>query len=697
MLGRCCICERKVRLINLKGFNSSTGATLWEYGLAGMYALHYGIDRISAVTHDDTITTPTKYGIWAGEGYFFQTSARTGGSLPALYDETLSLVTINGVTGAETSRSLLSDWYTEVPGSGGNSVTTMNVRLYQGTIGDPQVAGLSGGNVAFLGHIEPSVIWSDRTNNTATKTYRLCPHTQSEGKVYFLTKTSSQTITVNYNDTAASIQAAFAAVGDVVSATATGGPWPLMAVSLTVTWSAATGDIQGLKRDSYATVGTSPNTAQRKTQSLAFTASPSTGLVLNTLGYRLGAGNTTAISDLMPVEFPSSHIVVKPPTDGAASPTPYIVAGDSNRVGILGANTLECWDASPTGVNAWNRSWALWLNVTPVGGLGYKATALQCQDATFSISVPRAGYYGGTYSGATIPTSAPTPSHWDNDDISTSTTQGINLAAHVARDGDTAYRWCATPRRLSTGQTFYFQGIEHSDDTTRLQLSGALFGVSSTKLFGISSGSDIVGGSTPESAGTTNVLTSGTLSGTIATFKRIVFYWPGRWLKPDTEFRFTFFPSASVPISTAWMSWPGSAAGMETAIIDLFGENTEGVRSNVVVWPFGSPPSLDNADFSELQQNLDILFSVSPRNNNPFGFIPADAINTKTQIELRNIETMNQGDLTSWSATDGAVQWSRFFGYATHPFTEVDYPVRPAKAWYRGSYVWAAGGPVNPE
>ena len=136
---------------------------------------------------------------------------------------------------------------------------------------------------------------------------------------------------------------------------------------------------------------------------------------------------------------------------------------------------------------------------------------------------------------------------------------------------------------------------------------------------------------------------------------------------------------------------------MKTALINLFGENTEGVRSNVVVWPFGAPPALDNADFSELQQNLDILFSVSPRNNNPFGFIPSDAVNTKTQIELRNTEYMNQGDLTCWDAADGAVQWSRYFGFATHPFTELDYPVRPAKAWYRGDYVWAAGGPVNPE
>jgi hypothetical protein len=693
MLGRCCICERTVKLVNLKGFDAADGSTLWEYGLASMYCLRYGANEFLAIKHDATITA-NKFGVWAQETVFLEIPPRIAGALPALYAETLTVVKIDATDGTEISSTALDDWYAETGESSSQSVRMMNARLSQGTIGEPFVAALSGGKMAFLGRIEPAVIWDDRTDNDATKSYRLLPHTQSEGKVYFLTKTNRQTITCDYNDTAAEIETAFEAVADVVSATATGGPWPLVAIDLTVTWSAATGDIQGIKRDSTVTLGTPPATSARPVASTAFTIDPATGLLVNTCGHRLGRGNSSAISDLMPSPLPGTNITLYPPRLGAER----IIAADSNLVGLQSTQneTVECWDASPAGANGWTRSWALYRN-TPVVGLSNMAT-LQCQNASFSLTVPRQSYDGTTYTGATIPTSAATPAHWDNDRVSTSTANTARLTGHVARDGNTAFRWCDARRRLSTGQIFYFAGIEHSDTTTDLALGvSQMFGVSSTRLFVISSGNDQTGGASPVAVRTTNVLTTGTLAGSLATFRKLVWYWPGTWYKPNTEFRFTFFPGGGASISTAWVAWPSSAAGIATALTNLFGENTEGVYSNVQVWPTGAPGGLDNTSYSELQQNIDILFAVRPANDNPFGHVPAQYINTSARIEVRYAQTMTQGDLTAFDAADGDIVWSRYFGYATNPTTSVDYPVRPLYAWYRGDYVWAAGGPINAE
>lgn len=693
MLGRCCICERTVKLVNLKGFDAADGSTLWEYGLAGMYCLQYGADQFFAIKHDATITA-NKFGIWAQETTFFEIPVRIGGSLPAVYAETLTVVTIDASDGTEADSSTLEDWYTEPDQSTATFARMMNARLAQGTVGEPFTAGLSGGKMAFIGRIEPAVVWDDRTDNDATKSYRLLPHTQSEGKVYVLTKTNRQTITVDYNDTAAEIVTAFQAVGDVVSATATGGPWPLVGIDLTVTWSAATGDIQGLKRDSTVVVGTAPATASRPVASTAFSVDPATGLLYNTCGHRLGRGNNTAIANLMPQAGPSGNIELAPPRIGAD----LVVAANDNLVGLQSQQnqTIECWDASTAGVNGWSRSWALFRN-TPIVGVTNMA-GLQCQNSVFSMTVPRQSYNGTTYAGATVPTSAATPSHWDNDRITTSTTGTERLADHVARSGDTAYRWCRTPRRLSTGQTFWFEGIEHSNASADLNLGvSRLFGVTSTRLYAVSTGNNQTGSATPVVASGVVTLTTGTLAGSLATFRQLVFYWPGTWYKPNTEFRFTFYPGGGSSVATAWIAWPSSEAGVETALTNLFGENTEGVFNNVNVWPTGAPSALDNTDYSLLQQNISIRFAVRPQNNNPFGHVPSVFINTQARIEVRYAQTMTQGDLTAFDAADGDVVWSRYYGDYTDPISSQVRQIRPAAAWYRGDYVWAAGGPVDPE
>jgi hypothetical protein len=693
MLGRCCICERTVKLINLKGFDAADGSTLWEDGLAGMYCLQYGADQFFAIKHDETITA-NKFGIWAQEGSFFEIPIRIGGSLPAVYAQTLTVVTIDASDGTEADSSTLADWYTEPDQSTATFARMMNARLAQGTVGEPFTAGLSGGKMAFIGRIEPSVIWDDRTDNDATKSYRLLPHTQSEGKVYFLTKTNRQTIAVDYNDTAAEIVTAFEAVGDVVAATATGGPWPLVGIDLTVTWSAATGDIQGLKRDSTVVVGTPPATASRPVASTAFSVDPATGLLYNTCGHRLGKGDNTAIANLMPQAGPIGNIDLAPPRIGAD----LVVAANDNLVGLQSQQnqTIECWDASTAGVNNWYRSWALFRN-TPIVGVTNMA-GLQCQNSVFSMAVPRQSYNGTTYAGATVPTSAATPSHWDNDRITTSTVGTERMADHVARSGNTAYRWCRTPRRLTTGQTFWFEGIEHSDASTDLNLGvSRIFGVTSTRLYAVSTGNNQTGSATPVVASGVVTLTTGTLAGSIATFRQLVFYWPGAWCKPNTEFRFTFYPGGGSSISTAWIAWPSSEAGVETALTNLFGENTEGAYNNVNVWPTGAPAALDNTDYSLLQQNISIRFAVRPQSDNPFGHVPSVFINTQARIEVRYAQTMTQGDLTAFDAADGDVIWSRYYGDYTDPVSSQVRQIRPAAAWYRGDYVWAAGGPVDPE
>jgi len=103
----------------------------------------------------------------------------------------------------------------------------------------------------IVGERTPSIEFVDYSSNTATKEYILHAHGLIGGNVYLKTRTSNETITIPYNSDASAVESLFEATSDCVSATATGGPWPLLPIAIEVEWSARGGDVSAI-----ATTGT---------------------------------------------------------------------------------------------------------------------------------------------------------------------------------------------------------------------------------------------------------------------------------------------------------------------------------------------------------------------------------------------------------------------------------------------------------
>jgi len=95
--------------------------------------------------------------------------------------------------------------------------------------------GLSGGNMIISGHVPIQIELTDYASNSVTKTYVFHPHTSTAGTLTLKTRVSDQTITWAYNASAATVKTAIESVGDVASATVTGGPWPFAALNVSVT------------------------------------------------------------------------------------------------------------------------------------------------------------------------------------------------------------------------------------------------------------------------------------------------------------------------------------------------------------------------------------------------------------------------------------------------------------------------------
>jgi len=184
----------------------------------------------------------------------------------------------------------------------------------------------------------------------------------------------------------------------------------------------------------------------------------------------------------------------------------------------------------------------------------------------------------------------------------------------------------------------------------------------------------------------------------------------GLRLTQDSEFRFRFIGAlAPLVIYTDWLSWDATAAEIKTALINLFGENTEGVSSNVVVNIFGDPPALDNTTgLIDRGLRLDFLGQAAP--TNPFGFISPSYLYKRTirvpiggtnyttttgcKIEIRNSDHVATGSMMAWSASDASAVWGREWGIQLGGATVIGVP---EKAWTRGDFVYAYGRLVESE
>jgi len=244
-----CGCCRQLKAVTIKGIDKLDGTTVWEYGPGSFWRHHYSIDEISGVVPNLSATL-NKYAIVAA-GYpaFNNCGNRNSGTLSANVCEALSLVKLDSLDGTTIESATLTGMFCD-------GVEDTSVDIVDGiTINN--AAALSGGDYVIVGERLPFIEFVDFTSNTATKEYILHAHGQQAGNVYLKTRTSSETITIPQNATAAEVETLCEATSDCVSATATGGPWPLLPIMIELEWSASSGDISAISATaSYSVTGT---------------------------------------------------------------------------------------------------------------------------------------------------------------------------------------------------------------------------------------------------------------------------------------------------------------------------------------------------------------------------------------------------------------------------------------------------------
>lgn len=233
-----CTCTKRHRAVTIKGIDKTDGETIWEYGPGAFWRHHYGADAISGLVPNLSATLDT-YAMAAGDYPAFNaTHNRNTSSIIPNAVEGITITKLNSIDGTVIESAILKGFFlsdvTETSYSAGFGITINNA------------AALSGGDYVIVGQRLPFIEFVDYSSNTANKEYILHAHGQQAGNVYLKTRTSSETITIPFDSDAAAVEALFEATSDCVSATATGGPWPLNAIEIEVEWSAGSGDISGI-------------------------------------------------------------------------------------------------------------------------------------------------------------------------------------------------------------------------------------------------------------------------------------------------------------------------------------------------------------------------------------------------------------------------------------------------------------------
>lgn len=235
MMQLACSCCRQISAVTIKGIDKTDGTTVWEYGPGSYWRHHYGADVISGVVPNLSATL-NKYAIGAGAYPTYNaTGNRNTATLAANCAEALTVTKLNSLDGTVIESATLTGFFCDVIGS-------TFVGMMTG-LSITNAAALSGGDYVIVGERLPFIEFVDYSSNTVNKEYILHAHGQQAGNVYLKTRTSSETITIPYNSTAAAVETLFEATADCISATATGGPWPLLPISIDVEWSVSGGDI----------------------------------------------------------------------------------------------------------------------------------------------------------------------------------------------------------------------------------------------------------------------------------------------------------------------------------------------------------------------------------------------------------------------------------------------------------------------
>lgn len=752
LVGRCCRCKGDNRPVTLKAFAMTDGSTEWEYGPGSWWRHHYGADEISGLV-PDLDATPNAYVLSpfaAGsfqEGVWVDRNGRVSGAIGANASESLTLTKLDSLDGSVIESATLDGWFLSGITIGGWTNVT-------GTI--VETAALSGGDFLIVGWRPPCVEYVDYTTDTANKEYILHAHTQQAGNVYFRTWTSNETITLAYNATAADVAAAFLATADCTAATATGGPWPHRKIELSVTWSAASGDIRSIKVDATYTASTagtctwdwltvtvppnpptdqwvlntdncaigttatppagngnpgdtaipgtctggSPATGTRSVRGWMAAYNTGTGLISNSVGYVFGRDNTT------PTRLMTGSQSIPSNTTPARLQGWQVLPAAENRIVCLterlnAGNTVEAWNV---GAN-WAREWQYFLNTDLGTLLGFSA-ALECVESdTALLTFANRTFGANTRCACSIVVDTNTRTELSSSVVSTNAAGNSFVANQIFRDGSGTDRlvydyeaFYQSPHYPSIQYRYRNLGSEVYTGADELLLGVELvriYGWTSTRIFAESTGA---------------VTAAGVYAGppsrtppTIASTNARAYLW--RWdvwrgrSGSAQDFRFVFLGDFSnINKTTGWIAWTADKATIKAAIDAVFDANTGGVTDNVVIYPFGDYADvLSSSGESLLERGLQIRFAGSA---NAAGRLekyihPTYLEINKIRIEFQDVTDFTARGIAAWSATDGSNVWSRTWGSKDGVTKTVPGTGYTRNRWVRGSLVYAYGELVD--
>lgn len=741
-LGRCCRCAGKARAVTLKGIDITDGTTVWNYGPGSFWRHHYGLDAISGLVPNLSATLD-KYIIAAESGTSAASSGlRSGAGLAANAVEALTITKLDSTDGTVIESATLEGVFANLVNAYGYSFINGHVIT--------DAAALSGGDYVAVCKRVPVIEFDSFTSNTASKTYILHAHSQREGNVLVRTRTSDELITIPWNSSAAAVETLFEATADCTAATVSGGPWPLRKIQVDVTWSVSSGDIKSIATSGTYTAGggvgtgscswtwdamfstwnatdlcttgspggmptrsgaydgetvagvcTITGTTTRSVDGTAVSYSTSTGLMQSAVGYEFGRNDTVTPAKLL------VKTGTLPTWTAAATLKPLAMAAADNDVVVVipvadqteASSTVEAW----TVADPWIQNWQKWTNTATARG---RVGVLNVQANTACVSFPKITATGGARAAATIDVATETITEYEQTVVSASTANTNNSAESYLSDGsatemtvveyDLAYRDAAYP---NIGFQNHFEGSEVCIDgdewlfgTSVLQQGGSsnsAIGTDSTQFYAVSyPGTAGVNYGPPERTPPVE-----------ANDSREYYWWfylPLHTIyETGTQWRFRFQGSSSTQY-TSWLNWYCTGGDIEAAVIATFGENTGGVVSNAEAFPFGVPSSIGNANFSPLEQGLDIIFRAAGNANGvALGYIPAGFTSlNRVTIEFQNISQPNILGFGAWSRTDGSIVWQRTFGSTASPAKTY---ATPRQGWLKGAFLYVAGDLVDAE
>lgn len=680
-LGRCCQCGDvvKPRLVNFKCFDKTDGSIVWEFGPCFSPVQQYGADYIHAFAPTFPIAFDTYVYQIPTDGQTLTMINRNSVTLSAnCAADAVDVVRLNHDDGTEANRNTLSWMFVFAEATDPSGFVTLGNL----TVGDAD--GLSGGDMIISGHVPIQIELTDFASNNTTKTYVFHPHTSTAGTLTLKTRVSDQTITCAYNVSAATLKTAIESVGDVSSATVTGGPWPLTGFNVSVTWSSSSGDFKSAQFTATTLAGFS----DRPTPASLYLVSPTSGNLTKSFGYIFG--NYSSATKLHP-----SVSGLIPTTPDAVEPGFRPIAGASNSFCVSqtaqqtsNSNWFEGWDATAS-----TEIWSIYNNHTVSHNAGRAIVhTKRSQNGNVFITGQKNTYAGSDWVGVRVSISAGTKTEINNSAAALANYRNIT----IEQDGSagTYAHWNWSSRFLQTEDTAYLV----VDELGELNVNSSLFRVGVANLFGFDAADFFVWHGQGSSdfiyklpATTPSMIASTNARGYLWRF----YLNPGKHFATGTEFRFRFAGNSGDAIQySGWIDWTATDATIETALSAVFAANTAGVLDNVQVFPFGAPSALTNAT-GYLERYIEVLFAGAA---NATGiteqYIPAAYVRrNRITIELRTpTAEFTPSGIASFDRTTGALNWSRAFG--SIGATAVPYPT---EAWLRGDYIYAYGALVDEE